>query len=95
MWKDILEFGKRVLALTRKVEQHDDRIRELGQEINKLNARVDLLAEVTQRLLFELERDRDIAARERENLLLRLENAMLRFERRLPPGSDPADPTET
>lgn len=32
-------------------------------------------------------RDRENATHEREKLLLRLENALLRFERRLPPGS--------
>lgn len=94
MWKEILEFGQRIFALNRRVEQHEEAIKELRQAIAKLNERVDLLAGVTQRLLFELERDRDIAARERENLLLRLENAMLRSERRLPASSDAQDTTE-
>ena len=30
--------------------------------------------------------DRDVAARDRENLILRLENYLLRSERQLPPG---------
>ena len=36
---------------------------------------------------YEQQRDRENATHEREKLLLRLENALLRFERRLPPGS--------
>lgn len=95
MWKDVLEFGRRIFALTRKVDQHEEAIKELRGDLDALNERVDRLTEVTRRLIFELERDRDVAARERENLLLRLENAMPRFERRLPPSSDPPASDET
>jgi hypothetical protein len=36
--------------------------------------------------LFELQRDREAAAKDREIQQLRLENELLRFERRLPPA---------
>ena len=46
-----------------------------------------MLIEIVRQLKYEQQRDHENAAREREKLLLRLENALLRFERRLPPGS--------
>jgi hypothetical protein len=39
-----------------------------------------------RQIKYEQQRDRENATHEREKLLLRLENALLRFERRLPPG---------
>ena len=49
---------------------------------------VDKLADAVRQLAFELQHDRDMSARDREYLLLRLENALLRFERRLPPAGE-------
>ena len=40
-----------------------------------------------QQRQFEARHDRDIAARDRENLMLRLENYLLRLDRGLPPGA--------
>jgi len=45
------------------------------------------LTAVVQQLAYEVHRQGRDAAHERENLVLRLENALLRFERRLPPAS--------
>jgi hypothetical protein len=49
------------------------------------------LAGAIHRLALEMRHDRETAARDRENQMLRLENALLRFERRLPPGPPPDD----
>jgi hypothetical protein len=66
------------------------------QDVQKLKAdhkefRQELreLLDIVRHLKFEQQRDRENATHEREKLLLRLENALLRFERRLPPGSPP------
>ncbi|CAN5800038.1 hypothetical protein BH23GEM3_BH23GEM3_02450 [soil metagenome] len=48
------------------------------------NARVRDLTAAVQLLARELERQRENEAHEREKMLLRLENELLRFERRLP-----------
>ena len=51
----------------------------MRQEIQKLN-------EAVQHLAYEIQRGRENEAHERQNLTLRLENVLLKFERRLPPG---------
>ena len=45
------------------------------------------LTRIVERMVFEMQKDRENAAREREIQQLRLENILLRFERGLPPGS--------
>jgi len=45
------------------------------------------LIDMVRQLTYEQQRDRENATHEREKLLLRLENALLRFARRRPPGS--------
>lgn len=87
MWNQLLNFGKRLISLAQKTQQHEEDIKKLQQADTEQDQRIDRLSEIVQRLLFELERDRDMNARDRENLLLRLENTLLRFERGLPPGS--------
>ncbi len=86
MWKQLLDFGKRLAALVQKTQQHEEDIKKLQQQEVRQNERIDRLAEAIQQLAFALQHDRDMSARDRENLLLRLENALLRFERRLPPA---------
>ena len=44
-----------------------------------------------QRLVYEVHRTRENEAHERAKMALRLENALLRSGRRLPPGSREAD----
>lgn len=79
MWKKIYEALSRLFALTQKVEKHDKEIAELREELRNLTA-------ITQRLAFELHRINEREMHEREKMNLRLENQLLRFERRLPPA---------
>jgi hypothetical protein len=53
---------------------------------------MDRLAEIVQRLAMVQEHRRDAVARDRENLLLRLENLVLRSERGLPPSGSGEEP---
>jgi chromosome segregation ATPase len=79
MWKKIYEALSRLFALTQKVERHDKEIAELRQELRNLTAMV-------QRLAYETQRVSEREGHEREKMVLRLENQLLRFERRLPPA---------
>ena len=88
MWQRVLDFGKQVFSLTRRVEQHEQETKELRQELATINERLRDQAAQMEMLAYELRREREMAARDRENLMLRLENALLRFERRIPPGPD-------
>ena len=67
-------------------EENTAAIKTLQQQNEQVTATL-------QRHAMELERLREKEELERRNLMLSLENAMLRFERRLPPG-DPADADE-
>ena len=77
MWKQVVELGKQLIALTRDVQQCKSDISDIGQHSKEQDKRIDELAEAVQRLAFALQHDRDMAERDRENLILRLENAML------------------
>lgn len=67
------------------MKDKDEENKELRQEMRRMAA-------FMQWVLFELERDRELSARDRENLRLSLDNRLLRFERRLPPGRSESEP---
>jgi Skp family chaperone for outer membrane proteins len=79
MWKKVYEVLSRLFALTQKVEKHDKEIADLREEMRNLTA-------IAQKIAFELQRLNEREMHEREKLELRLENQLLRFERRLPSG---------
>jgi len=72
-------------SLVQKTHQHEEDIKKLQQHQVNQDERIDKLTEAVQQLALALQHDRDMSARDRENLMLRLENALLRFEQRLPP----------
>ncbi len=49
---------------------------------------IDEMAKVIERLAYEIKRPQDGERHEREKLALRLENELLKFERRLPSGKE-------
>jgi len=86
MWKQLLDALTQLITLTQETRQNRADInsvnvaqKEIQQEIQSLNAAV-------QRLAYEIQPSRENEAHERENMPLRLENALLKFEKRLPPG---------
>lgn len=85
-WQQLYQYGRHLFAVAQKVERHDNEMKQMRQELDALTGTVE-------RILYEIQRDRDATEKDREILLLRLENQLLRFERRLPPP--PANsPTE-
>lgn len=54
-----------------------------------MKQKVDQISLALQRLVVEFQHDRQNAQREHEMQQLRLENILLRFERGLPPESNP------
>jgi chromosome segregation ATPase len=59
------------------------------EAIADLRAEVDQLASAVERISFELRSIREEERHEREKLLLRMENALLKFECQLPPAKGP------
>lgn len=76
MLKQLYELAKQLLSLARDTQENKAQIRELQDQVEELTAAVQWIA-------YELRRVDENNAHEREKLGLRLENALLRFERRL------------
>lgn len=89
MWKQIVEFGQKLITLMGRTQKLEEDNKELRQELKELNEKVDRLTDIVQRLAYELQHDRDSGTSERKILLLEIENRFLRFERGLPPVDKP------
>ncbi len=92
MWKQLIDLGKQYLGLARKIDQHELDIKDMRQGLNDvrrdikdLREEVRALTQIIQEIKWEQRHDRELAARDREILILRLENYMFRNERGLPP----------
>ncbi len=79
--RQLIEYVHELLFLARETKENRD-------DIEKLQTRLEDLTQKVQALTFEFERFRDEERHEREKLVLRLENALLKFERQLPPAKD-------
>lgn len=95
MWDKIIEYGKQILALASTQQKHGEQIKELQENIKEiredvrgLRYEVSELSRLVEHVILELQRDREIAQRDRENLLLRLEVALLKSGKELPSGRD-------
>jgi hypothetical protein len=84
MFKQIYALARQLVTLMQDVQQLKAEHKEFRQDLR-------VLIEIVRQLKYEQQRDRENATHEREKLVLRLENALLRFERRLPPGSAPSE----
>lgn len=79
---------KSLLEIIRQLVGYANDTQKNTADIKALQADFDDLSDTVRQILFEIDRDRQIGARDRENLLLRLENALLKNEQRaLPSGS--------
>jgi predicted nucleic acid-binding Zn-ribbon protein len=77
MWKQIFRMATKLLTLTEETERNKTEIKELRKELRELSSLV-------AGIVHELRRASENEAHEREKLVLRLQNEMLKFERRLP-----------
>ena len=80
MFKQLYDLIKQLLLLAQETQKNKAEIKELRQELKELTA-------VVQRLAYEIHRTSENETHEREKLALRLENQLLKFERRLPSGN--------
>ena len=76
MFKPLFEFVREALFLQRDVRQLKDDLAKLERGRHDTN-------EAVRQLAFEIQRINEREQHEREKLLLQLENAILRLERRL------------
>lgn len=80
MLKQFFELFRQVLTITEDVQRNRAEIRELREQHQALTIFVHKLAA-------KIERVESDDKHEREKLFLQLQNALLQFERRLPPAS--------
>ena len=92
MWGKVVEYGKLLLSVVQKQKKHEEDIKELRQDVTRLREEFRDLARVVERLAYEIHRDRDKSEADKRILLLEIENRFLRFERRLPPGTQSDTP---
>ncbi len=78
MWKQFWDLVSRVFLLTQETEKNKKDIAEMRQEIKNMSAAIE-------RIIYEMHRNHENEAHEREKMALRLEIEILKFERRLPP----------
>ena len=82
MWKHLLDALIRGWHLTEETAENKAALKKLQLQVETLTDHVKLLA-------FELQRQAEREAHEREKLALRFENELLRLERRLGGGGKP------
>lgn len=83
MWKQLLDLFKRVASLTQDTQKNKADIKDLQGDL-------EALTETVRQMRDDMRRDRENQAHEWEKLLLRLEIALLRAERRPLTGSPDA-----
>jgi uncharacterized protein YoxC len=79
MLKKLLELFRGQVFLAKDVQDNKESIARLPQEF-------DELSDLVMRLQYEVRSLREEERHEREKLVLSIENALLKFERRLPPA---------
>jgi hypothetical protein len=97
-WQQTFDYARQIYSLTKSSTRHDTEIKELRDELKKLSASVQQLIFDQQRdrdraevVLQLIEKDRQMAAKDHELLLSRLETKLLQYERRLPPPASSED----
>jgi len=95
MWQKLIDFARHIFNFGQETRRHSEDIKELQREVRQVTAALQHLAYQHQRVLDALDRMKEnnqhlqqSEAQEREKIMLRLENEMLKFERRLPPPKD-------
>ena len=93
MLKQLLDLTAKLFSLNRDVQQSKSdiagikqQITEMQRDIKALQKEMHDLARGFDRASFEVRLLAEHEAHERANLALRLENELLKFERRLPSG---------
>jgi hypothetical protein len=79
MFERLYQLASRLLSLAQRTHENKT-------NLQKLEERVDKLSEAVRELAFEVRRVREDDVHEREKMGLRLENALLRFEREMRAG---------
>jgi flagellar biosynthesis chaperone FliJ len=79
MWRELVDYGKRIFSLQRTVDHHGDELketrdelREMRQELKEMQRELRALVELVREYRSEQRLDRAMTAKDMENLVLRL-----------------------
>jgi len=86
MWKQLFNAIKQLVILTHQTERNREEIKNLSEQVRDLAHALERLAYEVHRVNEKVDYAGKNEAQEREKLGLRLENELLKFERRLPSG---------
>lgn len=81
MWKEIWEAIKHFITVAEDSKRNREEIKEVRRQM-------DDMMRIMERMAYEIKHVADLDQHEREKLTLRLENELLKFERRLPSGKE-------
>ena len=84
MWKEIWEAIKHFITVAEDSKRNREEIKEVRRQM-------DDMMRIMERTAYEIKHVADIDKHEREKLALRLENELLKFERRLPSGDSKSE----
>lgn len=85
MFRQLYELARNLLFLTEDLQRTKTELKELREEVRDL-------AETVRDLKYKVRQNRADGEHAHEKLLLQLENALLKFERRLPAGGSGRSP---
>ena len=83
MLKPAFDFGKQILSLVKDVQQCKSDIKDISQELKETRQELRDLSDSVRSLAFQVQRIEDNERHEREKLVLRLENALLRHQQEI------------
>ena len=86
MLSKLFEYVKQIFDIKQKLDKHTEEIKEMKVEIKLLQNAFENSNSTIMMLVREIQHDREKSESEREIILLRLENRLLKFEHRLPPS---------
>jgi len=87
MWKEVFSGIKETFTQAERTLHNTEDIKEFRRDIQELENRVEKLTVIVIQLSQEIHHHKTETAKDHENLALRLENEMLKFERRLSAGN--------
>ena len=91
---DVKALQQQLEGVDKKFKATDQDFKDIRQEMREMQQAMHTLNLAVQRLAYEIKGVSDNDAHERRNIVLTLENQLLRFERRLS-GPERLDPEET
>lgn len=86
MWKQLYNAIKQLVLLTHQTERNREEIKNLSLQVREIALALERLAYEVHRVDEKTDYAGRNEAQERDKLALRLENELLKFERRLPSG---------